>query len=109
MSGYAMRTDGVYGWRAVARPEDCAANEIYSVAQPMPYDETPDGKIVQQKAYIQAQLDTIDAASSRPLRAIVAAQAAGETPAMADLTKLANLEAQAVALRNELASLDVQV
>lgn len=58
-------------------------------------------------AAIRSELTAIDAASARPLRAILAAQAAGQTPAQADVDRLAELEAQAVALRAELAELGV--
>lgn len=58
-------------------------------------------------AAIRSELTAIDAASARPLRAILAAQAAGQTPAQADTDRLAELEAQAVALRTELAELGV--
>ena len=57
-------------------------------------------------AEIEAELTSIDAASARPLRAILAATTSGGTADPADVAKLAELEAQAKALRTELASLD---
>jgi hypothetical protein len=50
-------------------------------------------------ASIQVQLAAIDARSVRPLRAILEAQTAGIPPDSADLARLADLDAQAVALR----------
>ena len=58
-----------------------------------------------REAEILAELDALDAATTRPLRAVLAAQATSKTPAQADLTRLADLEAQAKALRAELAAL----
>ena len=51
------------------------------------------------------KLDRIDRASSRSLRAILTAQAAGTEPAQADVQMLATYEAEAVALREELKAL----
>ena len=59
-----------------------------------------------RRAEIDAELTAIDAASARPLRAILAATVSGGTADPADVAKLAELEAQAKALRTELASLD---
>ena len=59
-----------------------------------------------RRAEIEAELTAIDAASARPLRAILAATTSGGTADPADVAKLAELEAQAKALRTELASLD---
>lgn len=50
-------------------------------------------------ASIQAQLAVIDARSVRPLRAIMAAQAAGHAPEPADMAFLADLDTQAATLR----------
>jgi hypothetical protein len=57
-------------------------------------------------AQIQAELTAIDAASARPLRAVLAAQNAGVTPDQDDVDRLASLEAQALDLRAELAGLE---
>ena len=59
-----------------------------------------------RRAEIEAELTAIDAASARPLRAILAATVSGGTADVADVAKLAELEAQAKALRTELASLE---
>ena len=59
-----------------------------------------------RRAEIEAELTAIDAASARPLRAILTATTSGGTADPADVAKLAELEAQAKALRTELASLD---
>ena len=56
-------------------------------------------------AEIEAELTAIDAASARPLRAILTATSSGGTADPADIAKLAELEAQAKALREELAAL----
>jgi len=56
-------------------------------------------------AEIKAELTAIDAASARPLRAILAAQSSGAADP-ADVARIADLEAQAVALRAELAGLE---
>lgn len=32
--GYAVRNDGVYGWRSVSAPEECAENETYQEVEP---------------------------------------------------------------------------
>ena len=54
---------------------------------------------------ILAELDRIDRASSRSLRAILTAQAAGNEPDIADVNMLDTYEAEAVALREELQGL----
>ena len=59
-----------------------------------------------RRAEIEAELTAIDAASARPLRAILTATTSGGTADPADVAKLAELEAQAKALRTELASLE---
>ena len=59
-----------------------------------------------RKGEILAELDRIDRASSRALRAVIAAQSAGEEPVPADVEKLAEYEASAKALRVELAGLE---
>ena len=51
------------------------------------------------KGAILAELTIIDIRSARPLRAVLAAQAAGQPAAPADLQTLASLEAEAAALR----------
>ena len=60
----------------------------------------------QRRQEILAELDRIDRASSRSLRAILTAQAAGNQPEQADIDKLAGYENEAVALREELAGLN---
>ena len=97
--GYAVRNDGVYGWRSVDSAADCAESETYSETQPAPYAETDAGKASIRKTEIVVALTALDAASVRPLRAILTAQAAGRTADAADLAKLADLAAQAVTLR----------
>ena len=59
-----------------------------------------------RRAEIEAELTAIDAASARPLRAILTATTSGGTADATDVAKLAELEARAKALRTELASLE---
>lgn len=70
---------------------------------PAPEPQTPAAIRI---AEIEAELTAIDAASARPLRAILTATTSGGTADPADVAKLAELEAQAKALRTELASLE---
>ena len=71
-------------------------------ADPAPAPVTP---AAIRRAEIDAALTAIDAASARPLRAILVATTSGGTADAADTAKLAELEAQAKALREELATL----
>ena len=59
-----------------------------------------------ERQRILAELDRFDAKSCRPARAVSLAYAAGKTPDDADVQKLAEIEAQAKALRQELAKLN---
>lgn len=52
---------------------------------------------------VKVRLAAIDANSTRPLRAILAAQAAGRVPDPADMDRLVTLEAEADTLRGQLA------
>lgn len=61
-----------------------------------------------RKGEILAELDRIDRASSRALRAVLTAQSAGQEPDSADVERLAGYEAEAKALRTELAGLEKQ-
>ena len=70
--------------------------------EPAPEPVTPEAI---RRAEIEAELTAIDAASARPLRAILAATTSGGTADAADIAKLQGLEAQATALRSELATL----
>jgi len=85
---YAVRKDG-QGWRAINCIDDCGIDEDYSETQPLPIEV--DIKI-QRKAEILAELSSLDAKSIRPIRE-------GDTKRLADLDK------QAQALRDELKSL----
>lgn len=60
----------------------------------------------QRRQEILAELDSIDRASSRSLRAILTAQTAGDEPDEKDLSMLADHEADAKRLRAELAALN---
>ena len=72
----------------------------YRVVAPVPV--TP---AAIRRAEIEAELTSIDAASARPLRAILAATVGGGTADAADIAKLRSLEDQATALRSELVTL----
>ena len=61
----------------------------------------------QRRQEILAELDRIDRASSRALRAVLAAQSAGQEPNATDVEKLSEYEESAKALRTELAELNV--
>lgn len=74
----------------------------FSTEKPEPTEEE---KKAIRKQEILSELDRIDRASSRSLRAILTAQAAGTEPAQADVQMLATYEAEAVALREELKAL----
>lgn len=71
----------------------------FAAEEPEP---TPEELAERRRQEILAELDRIDRASSRSLRAIIAAQAAGQEPASADVARLAGYEAEAKALRAEL-------
>ena len=79
-----------------------AGEEYTFEADPAPDPVTP---AAIRRAEIEAELTAIDAASARPLRAILVATTSGGTADAADTAKLAELEAQAKALREELATL----
>lgn len=64
--------------------------------------------IEERRAEITTALSTLDAVAIRPTRAILAAQLAGETPDAVDTARLAEIEAQAQALRDELAGLGLE-
>ena len=63
-------------------------------------EPTPEQQTAQRRAYIQGELAAIDMQSVRPLRAKLAGAATAE-----DEARLASLEARALELRAELASL----
>ena len=65
----------------------------------------PEALAAARLAQVLAELTALDAASARPLRAVLAAQVGGAEPDPADLARLADLEAQAQALRAELVEL----
>jgi len=67
---------------------------------------TAEEQAEQRRIEILAELDRIDRASSRSLRAILTAQAAGKEPESADVEMLSEHEASAKALRAELAKLN---
>lgn len=73
--------------------------------QPEPPAPEPQTATAIRRAEIEVELTAIDAASARPLRAILTATTNGGTADPADAARLAELEAKAVALRSELATL----
>ena len=72
----------------------------FSAEEPVP---TPEERAALRRQEILAELDHIDRASSRSLRAILTAQSAGQEPDAADVDRLAGYEASAKGLRAELA------
>jgi hypothetical protein len=56
---------------------------------------------------VKVELASLDAAAIRPARAVLAAQLAGLEPDAADVSRLDEIETRAVALRDELAGLDI--
>lgn len=64
--------------------------------------ETADERKQRVNAPILAQLAEIDTKTVRPLRAILAVQAAGLTPSEADIQRVAEYDAAASALRSQL-------
>lgn len=97
----AVPVDILPGWRL--NPETGEWTEPEADPDVAPIPVTP---AAIRRAEIEAELTAIDAASARPLRAILAATVSGGTADVADVAKLAELEAQAKALRTELASLE---
>lgn len=89
---YAVRNDGA-GWRAVDGPEDCMSNEYWQAEQPPLVGN--DASTV-RAAEIKAELLAIDAKTPRAMR---------ESAVTGDTSRLVELEAQAVKLRAELATL----
>ena len=55
MSGYAVRNDGIYGWRSVESPADCLANETFQYQKPAEYIPSNNDKIKQQIAELESQ------------------------------------------------------
>lgn len=76
----------------------------FSAEEPVP---TPEELAGRRRKEILAELNLIDLASSRSVRAILTAQSAGQEPDAADVERLAGYEASAKGLRAELARLDV--
>ena len=89
------------------KPAGYMTPEEWQTAHPTPEPTLPtEAELAEQhRMEILAELDRIDRASSRSLRAILTAQAAGKEPEKADVDKLAGYENEAVALREELAGL----
>ena len=79
-------------------------SDLWTAPEPAPAPE-PQTPAAIRIAEIEAELTAIDAASARPLRAILAATVGGGTADAADIAKLQSLEDQATALRSELATL----
>lgn len=88
----------------------------YTATEPGEYDawddaadawaEDTDRRAAAEVAQAKRELAAIDTATIRPLRAVLAAQQAGNTPAPADLDRLAELEAQALAIRATISTED---
>lgn len=76
----------------------------FTVVEPEP---TQEEQAEQRRQEIFSELDRIDRASSRSIRAIVAAQSAGQEPDSADVSRLIEYESDAKAFRIALAELTV--
>ena len=99
-----------YEQAVIAAPDDFDAARLHeyifadgTIYIPAPPPEPTAEEV--RRAEIDAALTAIDAASARPLRAILAATTSGGTADATDVAKLAELEARAKALREELATL----
>jgi hypothetical protein len=57
--GYAVRNDGVYGWRVVRSAKDCRDNETYSKVKPGPYEPTDEDKAADLRAERDARIEAI--------------------------------------------------
>ena len=75
----------------------------FSVKEPVP---TSKELAEQRRKEILAELNLIDLASSRSIRAILTAQGSGQEPDAVDVERLAGYEASAKALRVELSGLE---
>lgn len=95
---------GMAGFEQYVSPANTVVNADGSVAFTPP--DIAAIQAEQRRAEIISELDRIDRASSRSLRAILTAQAAGKEPDSADVEMLAEHEADAKALRAELAALN---
>lgn len=86
MKGYAVRNDGVYGWRTVNSASDCLPNETWQEEQPAPY--------VDVNADIKSQISALEALQTpRRIRDAIAG---------IDNGWIANLETQIADLRAQL-------
>lgn len=116
---------GGTGWSVALLPDE----ELRALAEPAAPPDDParivtgwhpdiaDGRVVQVwdsrpeteaerksrlNAPILSALASLDAATVRPLRSVLAAQASGKTPDPTDIARLADLEARADTLRGQL-------
>ncbi|AWI53222.1 hypothetical protein DEH84_07095 [Aquabacterium olei] len=80
------------GWRAAASEADCLEHEFWQATQPPPPDTAKADRI----AAIKLELLAVDAKTPRAVR---------ESTLTGDTSRLVDLEAQAVKLRAELATL----
>ena len=106
MSTYISPNGNPEVWET--KPKGYFTPEEWQTAHPAPEPTppTPEELAEQRRMEILAELDNIDRASSRSLRAILTAQAAGQEPDKADVEMLAEHEANAKKLRAELAGLN---
>lgn len=90
------------------KPKGYFTPEEWQAAHPAPEPEplTPEQQAEQRRQEILAELDRIDRASARSLRAITTAQTIGQTPDSADIEALTGYETAAIELRQELAALN---
>jgi len=99
-----IRQYGMAGFEQYVSPANTVVNADGTVTFTPP--DVAAEQAEARRAEILSELDRIDRASSRSLRAILTAQAAGREPDAADTAMLATYEAEAVALREKLAALN---
>lgn len=104
LTAEGIRQYGMTGYEQYVSPVNTVVNADGSVMFTPPDVAAEQAEARRQE--ILSELDRIDRASSRSLRAILTAQAAGREPNAADTAMLETYEAEAVALREELAALN---
>ena len=106
MSTYYSPTGNPEVWKT--KPAGYMTPEEWQTAHPAPEPTppTPEELAEQRRQEILSELDNIDRASSRSLRAILTAKTAGQEPDTADIEMLAEHESDAKKLRTELAGLN---
>jgi len=106
MSTYISPSGNPEVW--AKKPKGYFTPEEWRAAHPAPEPTPPTAEelATQRRREILAELDHIDRASARSLRAITTAQTIGQTPDSADIEALTGYETTAIELRQELAALN---